>query len=328
MTNSQTTEGDQTSAPAGRRRRRILYLSKHFGYPLGGVRIAHHHVAMLNRNGFDATIVLVDGKRDSFFEADIPIDVLTPDFRLRASDIVVIPEPWGDQMKRLARFPIRRLMFCQNHFYLFHGLGPGRSFEDRGVHGVFCCSEVISDYISRVFGLPEVPIIHNGIDHTLFKPGVKKRQIALMPRKMRLETNFIYETFARMHPRLADIPYVVIDGMSEDQVAEHLAESAVFLAMSRMEGFGLPPIEAMASGCIVVGFKGDGGRSFATPENGIWCTAEDWFSAADGLAHAIDLFDSGEGESYMQAGIETASQYTLQRMERDVVAFWDRELAQ
>jgi len=324
-----TTADSSPDGAQGRDRRRILYLSKHFGYPLGGVRIAHHHVAMLNRNGFDATIVLVDGNRDSFFDAEIPIEVLGPRFRLKASDIFVIPEPWGDHLKRLEPFDVRRLMFCQNHFYLYHGLGPNKSFEDRGLHGVFCCSEVIAEYISRTFGIPEVPIVHNGIDHAMFHPGdgIKKRQIALMPRKMRIEANFIVETFRRTHPQHADVPVIIIDGMTETETAEILRESAVFLAMSRLEGFGLPPIEAMASGCVVVGFRGDGGRSYATPRNGVWCEAEDWFAAADGLATALAMFDADGAADMKRAGLETASQYTLERMEADVVAFWDREIA-
>lgn len=310
-----------------RNRRRILYLSKHFGYPLGGVRIAHHHVAMLNRNGFDARIVLVDGNRDSFFDADIPIETLGPDYRMKAGDIYVIPEPWGDLLKRLEPFNVRRVMFCQNHFYLYHGLGRRRTFEDRRIDSVFCCSEVISTYISRTFGIEDVPIVHNGIDHGVFRPLTKKRQIAFMPRKMRIESNFIVETFQRTHPHLADVPVAIIEGKTEAETAEILGESAVFLAMSRLEGFGLPPIEAMASGCIVVGFLGDGGREYATPENGIWCTAEDWFAAADALAQGIDAFDADGGADYVRHGRETASRYTLERMEADVVAYWDREIA-
>lgn len=306
--------------------RRILYLSKHFGYPLGGVRIAHHHVAMLNRNGFDARIVLIDANRDTFFQEDIPYEVLGPQYRVRAGDIYVIPEPWGDLMRKLLRFDVRRLMFCQNHFYLYHGLGPGNGFEDLGLHGVFSCSEVISDYIRRTFGIEEVPIIHNGIDHERFKPAPKRRQIAVMPRKMRVEANFIIETFQRTHPRFADVPVVVIDGMTEAETAQILGESAVFLAMSRIEGFGLPPIEAMASGCILVGFTGDGGRSYATPDNGLWCTPEDWFGAADALATAMEAFDTDGGAELVRHGRETAGQYTLQRMEADVVAYWDREI--
>lgn len=306
--------------------RRILYLSKHFGYPLGGVRIAHHHVAMLVRNGFDARIVLVDNNRDSFFEEDIPYEVLGPDFRVAGGDIYVIPEPWGDILKRLERFDVRRVMFCQNHFYLYHGLGPRKTFEQRGLHGVFSCSEVISDYITRTFGIDDVPIVHNGIDHGKFRPAEKKRQIAVMPRKMRLEAHFVIETFQRLHPELADVPVVIIDGMTEAETAQILAESAVFLAMSRLEGFGLPPIEAMASGCVVVGFMGDGGRSYATAENGIWCPPEDWFAAADGLAAALNAFDADGGASLVKHGLETAGRYTLDRMEADVVAYWDREI--
>src|SRR3546814_9756689 len=48
MMPSHASSGGDTAA--GRGGRRILYLSKHFGYPLGGVRIAHHHVEILARS--------------------------------------------------------------------------------------------------------------------------------------------------------------------------------------------------------------------------------------------------------------------------------------
>jgi glycosyltransferase involved in cell wall biosynthesis len=46
------------------------------------------------------------------------------------------------------------------------------------------------------------------------------------------------------------------------EVASILGESLVFLSFGYPEGFGLPAAEAMASGCVVVGFHGGGGREF------------------------------------------------------------------
>lgn len=306
--------------------RRILYLSKHFGYPLGGVRIAHHHVAMLVRNGFDARILLIDEQRDSHFSEDVPTDSLIPEFRIHPDDLFVIPEPWDVYVRQLSKHPIRRYVFCQNHFYIYHGLQHAPSYAEAGIDTVFCCSEVISDYLTGVMGLDRAPIIHNAINHELFKPAEKRRQIAVMPRKMKIEARFIEGTFRQRYPELADVPWVEISNRPETEVAKILGESAVFLALGRIEGFGLPPIEAMASGCLVVGFTGDGGRSFATPDNGHWCEPEDWLGCTDRLAEAMREIDTDAGRRRIASARETASEYTLERMERELVAFWQAEV--
>lgn len=311
---------------AARGRRRILYLSKHFGYPLGGVRIAHRHVGLLARNGFDARILLVDEKREAHFADTVPTDSLLPEFRILPSDLFVIPEPWERYIRQLAAYPVRRYVFCQNHFYAFHGVGAWKSYADAGIDTVFCCSEVIAEFLTGTMGLDRAPIIHNSIDHEVFQPAPKRRQIAVMPRKMSVESRFLRGAFRQRHPGLAQVPWVEIADMPEAEVARILGESAVFLALGRNEGFGLPPIEAMASGCLVVGFTGDGGRSFATEENGLWCAADDWTGCVDLLARAIGEFDRDGGAARVAAGTATASEYTLERMERELVDFWQAEI--
>lgn len=311
----------------GRSAHRIIYLSKHFGYPLGGVRIAHHHVEILRRNGFDARILLVDGQRDAYFPGLDGEATMALPFKVERGDLIVIPEPWDGFIRRFSTQPVRRYVFCQNHYYIFPGLGTCRNYAEAGIDTVFCCSEVIAAFLTGVMGLSRAPIIHNAIDHAVFSPRPKRRQIAVMPRKMKVEAQFIAGCFRLRHPDLADVPWIDIVDMPEAEVARILGESAVFLALGRNEGFGLPPIEAMASGCLVVGFTGDGGRSFATPENGLWCQPEDWLGCTDLLAQALREFDADGGRRRVAAGTATASAYTLDRMERELVAFWDAEVA-
>lgn len=314
---------DRRPARAGRR---IIYLSKDVNYPTGGIRVAHRHVAMLVRNGFDARIVLVDDERRRFFEESIPVETTDKAFTLQRNDLIVVPEPWGGLIQKFRQWDVRRYVFCQNHFYTFVGLGPTETYAQIGVDRVFCCSEVIADYLKAVMGLDDVPVIHNAIDRSLFRPSAKRRQIAVMPRKMKIEADFIEGSFRHMYPDLADVPWVKIADVPEAEVARILGESAVFLALGRNEGLGLPPLEAMASGCLVVGFLGDGGRAFATPENGRWCAAEDWLGAAGQLAQALRDYDRDGGQRMIGAGRATASEYSLERMERELVAFWDAEI--
>lgn len=308
-------------------KRRIFYLSRNFGYPLGGVRIAHHHVRMLRRHGFDAAILLTTNETKQFFEADVPVRM--PGVNPRAEDVFVVPEPWNDILKRFASTPARKVVFCQNHYYALHGLAGAKDYSAYGVSSVFCCGDVIATYLKEIIGMARAPVVHNGVDAAVFRPLPKKRQIAYMPRKMAKEAQFIRDTFQRRHPRFARVPWVAIDNMPETEVARILGESDVFLSLSRLEGLGLPPLEAMAAGALVAGFLGDGGREFGTPDNGRWCAAEDWMGCVDALAAILTQLadDPAAAERQRQAGTATANAYSLERMERELLAFWREELA-
>jgi glycosyltransferase involved in cell wall biosynthesis len=52
----------------------------------------------------------------------------------------------------------------------------------------------------------------------------------------------------------------LLEGRPEAEVADRLREAVLFVSLSRAEGFGLPPAEALACGCHVIGFHGMGGR--------------------------------------------------------------------
>ncbi|MGQ9368581.1 glycosyltransferase family 4 protein [Azospirillum sp. ST 5-10] len=310
--------------------RRILYVTDNPEKPTGGTIIAREHVRILVRNGFDAALLVRRDMRPDYFDTGVPTLAMTDQFVPTASDVLVIPEPWNDVLAAMADKPGRKVVFCQNHHYIYYGFGRGGSYDHYGVSTVFCCGEVIADYVRTVLGYTRVPVVHNGIDTALFRPAkVKRRQIAVMPRKMPVEANFLRETFRRRHPRYARVPWTSIDGVPRHEVARVLGESAVFLALGRMEGFGLPPLEAMAAGCLVAGFTGGGGDEFATDDNGFWCAAEDWTGCTDALARAMEVCERQDAETARRyaAGRATAERYGIARMERELLEFWHDETA-
>ena len=95
----------------------------------------------------------------------------------------------------------------------------------------------------------------------------------------------------------------------------------VFLSLSRLEGFGLTPLEAMASGCVVAGFTGIGGREYAIPDNGFWADEDDFPACVAGLAKAVEL--SAAPEKYRVACQKTLALYTPETFKKGVKEAWD-----
>ena len=55
---------------------------------------------------------------------------------------------------------------------------------------------------------------------------------------------------------------IVLQNMSNSQIAKNLSLSRIFLSFSNFEGLGLPPIEAAICGNKVIGYSGEGGKEY------------------------------------------------------------------
>jgi hypothetical protein len=308
---------------------RILYLSRNARRPVGGVRNAERHVEVLARRGYDARLLLPSIGNEHFSPRGAPVLLSGPKFMPLADDYIVVPEPWHRELVELSRVPGRKLVFCQNHYLMFHGLAGARDYGAYGVSRVFALSHVIAAFVERALGLKDVPVVPTVIDRQMFRPHEKRRQIVCMPRKMMREAQMMMPLFRVRHPDLADVPWTAIDDMPEEEVARRLGQSAVFLSLSVDEGLGFPPLEAMAAGALVAGFHGEGGRDYATPENGEWVAPDDVIGAVDALARVMRIWDAGgpEAQARRAAGFATAARYSAAAMEEALVAFWAAELA-
>ncbi len=307
---------------------RILYITHDSHTPSGGVKTIYSHVSNLAKNGYPAFVVHNQtGFKLPWLESeDVPILYSADkDFQLSQKDIIVIPEDYTAALEALRNLNIKKYVFCQNHFYIFKGLQNYSTWADLGLD-VFCSSEIIRKFIKSVFNYDGVPVIHCAIHSELFKPRKKTLQIAYMPRKRPAELDFIRNLFNRLYKQYKEVPWICIDKVNEAKVAEILSESAIFLSTSLYEGFGLPPIEAMACGCIVVGFHGGGGLEYASSENGYWCNEGDIIECVRKLGHVVSVIDNNEEEvnKVRNQALKKAGEYTFARQERELINFWSK----
>jgi hypothetical protein len=305
--------------------KRIFYECRDITAPSGGVRRLYRHVEILNKNGFSAAILHHSpGFRFGWFESQAPISYWTEQFALAENDVIVIPEGHVDVIVRTQFAAYNRVIIALNWANIYPNLPSGIDYRDLGVKDIIAGSECEHDFLLRSMNL-ESTIIVSGIDSELFKPAAngKRLQIAYMPRKNLVVFRSIAGVFRSKYPQFSNVPFVPVDRVDHSAVAGVLSESLLFLATGFPEGLARPPLEAMAAGCIVVGFAGRGALEYMRHEENCFL-ANDWdvLAAADGLARALQALDEGRAGELQKRARETGLRYSLKREEESVVAYW------
>jgi glycosyltransferase involved in cell wall biosynthesis len=156
------------------------------------------------------------------------------------------------------------VILSQNPYKTFAGnadaVAVARSYRHPEVMGVVVGSQDSCDFFALVMPDLQVERIHYGVDSELHHPFDEKRfVVSYIPRKLSQEATDVLGVL-ELRGALDGWDVVEIAGVDERTYASILRRSRVFLCFSHREGLGLPPLEAMAAGCIVVGFDGFGGR--------------------------------------------------------------------
>jgi hypothetical protein len=265
--------------------------------PYGGVRAIYRHVDILNANGVPAFVLHERSPfRCSWFANNTPVAYralgprlpmpataartlrrarrtigLEPEatIRLGSEDVLAVPETMAfSEMEFASGVP--KVIFNQGAYVTFRNWPPEIDFE----HSPYGSPDVLAVLTTSVDGqrylrvaFPELRVLRArySVDPTLFHGESEKESlVAFMPRKNRDSSKQVLLQLD-LRGALAGWEVVAIDRMSETEVAEVLNRSSVFLSFGHPEGFGLPPLEAMRCGCIVIGYHGMGGREYFRP---------------------------------------------------------------
>ena len=115
------------------------------------------------------------------------------------------------------------------------------------------------------------------------------------------------------------------DGASPEKLDSILRESLIFLSFSYREGFGLPPAEAMASGCIVVGYTGVGGEEFFQSEFGLQIPDSDivrFVSTVEAAAKEYSRDPARLNHMRKSASQHIHARYSSDSMREALLALW------
>ena len=243
--------------------------------PIGGVKQIYRQVELLVEAGLNAVVLQREaGFRADWFDSQAPVldlESYVSSGPNAERDLIVLPETWLNQVP--GYLPgIPKVIFNQNAFYTFGLEGHCATdtlelYQHPDIQGVVTVSHDSRQLLVEGCGVaPErCHVVLNGINPKLFyPPELKMRRVVFMGRK---HADHIRKAvlMGRRRPTWQRYDFRELPRMSHEQVALELREALLFLSCGHPEGFGLPLAEAIASGCMVVGYHGLGGRDFAEP---------------------------------------------------------------
>lgn len=337
--------------------RRYLFLCTDDKSASGGTAVIYDLVALLNKSGYDAA--LVHNSPDAGYP-DYPVQVPTfytramqqvywrysrPRGRLkmikdrlalrqkkllpvslRRTDIIVVAEfQFAEAIEAFDGLPI--VVFVQNPFSLMtsYHRAVGRGLvPQKQVKFWLGIADVCRSHLS-ILGLEP-----NAIFPVTMKPQefpfqkLKQRLITYMPRKRPWEAALIAEALARRN-RLSGYRIEALENITRSEVAAKLAQTRIFISLLQQEALGFPAAEAMAAGCIVVGFDGLGTAEYFDEEVGVPVTEGDVASLVEAVEQVVIEYEADPSRLDVmrcEASKRVNSRYSTSAFETRVLEAW------
>jgi hypothetical protein len=296
--------------------RNIIYYGFSLPPVTGGDFVSLDHIAGLIRLGFDARAFY--GASDNG-HAQFPVPVARLGTAFQPDDIMVLGENHSFAAARA--IPAIKVMHNQNPYFTFFGIESVAELNAYPLVHILVSSDFGAAKLAEMGVRKPISRVHPALPD-YFAPKPKKFQIAYAPGKRELEANFLKGYFRAVAPDYAHVPWIALSGMTREACAGAMAGSAVYAALPLLESLGLMSLEAMASGCHVVGYTGHGGAEYATPENGDWIADGDHADFAAKLRAACRLHESGAANPKIDAGSVTAARFNGTNFDRELAAAW------
>ncbi len=341
---------------------RIFFLCPNNKFVSGGVKQIYRQVEILKKNGFDAYVLhQKKGKKDVWFNNSAPIKyspyifkllkylykeneinilkklnlcfLKANSIKLNYNDIIVLPEIYGPKSYEI--YPDnKKIVFNQNCYYTFDYFNLNTDnfqniYNSKNTIATIVASFDAYNYLSYTFPNQIFYRIILGIDRNIFYYSQKKRkQICYMPRKLSDDVKQVINIL-KFKGVEKDWDLVPIDNKTEQEVAKIMRESTIFLSFNHREGFGLPPAEAMACGCYVIGYTGQGGKEYFKSEFSLPVEDGNILSFVKNIENSLKIYELNQNLILEKGKIASQfieKHYNLEKEKEEILKIWKKIL--
>lgn len=247
------------------------------------------HVRQLRRHGLRA-FALVDRRANATggeAPRDVPMVRNTAHLTLTGRDWVVVPGACPlPRLRALSGQACRIVAHVQDPVP-----GPRHKANLKAATGIdlaggFCPTDAARGRLSRDGSGAGWHVVPPVVAEHFFEAAKdsRKRQIAVAAQRRPDRVEALRAAFRSRYPQHGGIPWTDITTLSPQDAARVLGEAMVFVALGRLDASLLPPLEAMAAGCLVCGVRDGAGSGDAHDDTGWWAAEGD----LPGLAVALD----------------------------------------
>lgn len=318
-------------------RGRIFYTVSDDNHPSGGEKHSYQHVDVLNESGFEAYALHTNkGTHNTWFENRtrvIDMDSFWDLYNMER-DYIVIPETLAANASSL---PGKKVIFNKNLYHGYVSFGrtkpPSYSYTDSKVVAAFAVSDHNLRHLQFAFPGAKIFRMYAHIDCGLFafrSLGDKQRRIAFSV-KSRVPLHVLCHTLMARNAtglnNLQDYELTFLEGFSEQQMVRVLQDSLILIFLGTYEGLPRTVLEAMACGCLVVGY-GTGPLKECLPA-AYQFEPDDFLSIAQRIESIMRAFPS-EIDSLApltEKGREIAEAFTLERQKASLISAWNEIMA-
>jgi hypothetical protein len=338
---------------------RYLFLCPDSKSASGGIAVIYDVVSLLNGAGYDAAIV---HNAPSAGYPDYPTPVpafytrrmrdvywrysgLKTKFRLMwerwtsgkrqlkpitflPSDVIVAPEfQLAEAIEAFDGWPI--VVFVQNPFSLmasYHRASQRGFVPQRSVKFWLGIADVCRTHLS-ILGLePSAFFPVSMKPHEFPFQQEKQKLITYMPRKRPIEAMLISEALKR-RGNLQGYQIEALDNIPRSAVAEKLKDSRIFISLLHQEALGFPAAEAMAAGCIVVGYDGLGTAEYFDSTVGVPVTEGDVAGLVEAIERIIAQYETNPAPfeaMRKKAAVRVTQLYSMIAFEDGLIKAWEQ----
>ena len=327
----------------------IYYFIPDYDKPSWGIGMLYYHVHLLNKNGFDATVLHEQTPfKLGWLNMDVPVAYMDQSaFVPLRNDILVIPEiVAGD--KKLLTIPGRKIVFVQGSFLILLHLEKAYTYRELGYEHAFTYLPHLHEILGRHFGIdttdiPPFVAPYFYLDPVKSPASKRKKQVILFPKLGSYDYDIDYDIITKMlhrkldknvNTKLVDKIFrrngnwkiIELENKSHKEVAGLMQESAFFVSINTREAFNSSVPEAMAGGCIVVCYEAYGPKDFLQNKQNAFVFPNNYaYPLIDRLFALIDNYSNIQNElAIIRANAyQTASAYTVENTEVALIRFFN-----
>ncbi len=172
-----------------------------------------------------------------------------------------------------------------------------------------------TNYIKKKIRFDSAFVIEPFVRPEIFYPSKEQKfkefpyKVLVQARKGGKEAVEKLKSFVPENYYEGKLEFKILDDVSEEEFAEELRNTDIFFAHSFPEGFGLPPLEAMASKTLVIGFSGGGGTEFMENDKNCFYVADDDYGELNRVVNKVLSMKQNELEVILLNTLNTSRKY-------------------